>query len=50
MRWVLLFVVLSALLLVVASVFGLLGVGEQVAALAVAGAITYGLRRWSARL
>jgi len=49
-RWVLLFVVLSALLLVVASVFGLLGVGEQVAALAVAGAITYGLRRWSARL
>jgi len=47
---VLLFVVLSALLLVVASVFGLLGVGEQVAALAVAGAITYGLRRWSARL
>ncbi len=50
MRWVLLFVVFSALLLVVASVFGLLGVGEQVAALAVAGAITYGLRRWSARL
>lgn len=50
MRWVLLFALLSALLLLVASAFGLLGVGEQVAALAVAGAITYGLRRWSARL
>ena len=50
MRWVLLFALLAALLLLVASVFGLLGVGEQVAVLAVAGAITYGLRRWSARL
>lgn len=50
MRWVLLFVTLSALLLLVASVFGLLGGGEQVAALAVAAATTYGLRRWSARL
>ena len=50
MRWVLVYVLLSVLLLVVASAFGLLGVGEQVAALVIAGAITYGLRRWSARL
>ena len=47
MRWVLVYVLVSVLLLVVASVFGLLGVGEQVATLVLGGVISYGLWRWS---